>query len=325
MFEGFSAGGQAFGGIAQVLLANNFNVNALRTNATLRKDEWQHYDKAILKEVQLRLTGVSDLLSRGLSLNIPNGMGATVLQYEDESDINDASVSMDGLNDSPADRPDFQIKNLPLPITHKEYNFSSRVLAASRTTGMSLDTTMAMLAGRKIANKLEDYLFNGSGNYTFGGGTIFGYTDFPQRNTITGATAWTALTGAQILDEVLSMKQLNLDAQMFGPFVLYIPSNYETVMDEDFKDDGDLTIRGRLLMVEGITSVKVSDFLADNNVVLVQMTQDVVRMVVGMPVTNLQWETKGGLGLNFKVMTIQVPQIRSTQAGNCGVTHLNVV
>ncbi len=34
MFEGFAAGGQAFGGIAQTLLANNFNVNALRTNAT---------------------------------------------------------------------------------------------------------------------------------------------------------------------------------------------------------------------------------------------------------------------------------------------------
>ncbi len=46
--------------------------------------------------------------------------------------------------------------------------------------------------------------------------------------------------------------------------------------------------------------------------IMVQMTSDVVRMVIGLDITTLQWETLGGLKVNFKVMAILVPQLRST-------------
>ena len=35
--------------VAGALLANNMNVNALRTNATLRKDEWELLDRAVIE------------------------------------------------------------------------------------------------------------------------------------------------------------------------------------------------------------------------------------------------------------------------------------
>jgi hypothetical protein len=35
----------------------------------------------------------------------------------------------------------------------------------------------------------------------------------------------------------------------------------------------------------------------------------------------VQWETVGGMRLNFKVMAIQVPQIREDFNGNCGICH----
>ncbi len=55
------------------------------------------------------------------------------------------------------------------------------------------------------------------------------------------------------------------------------------------------------------------------NVALVQMTSDVVRVVTGMAPTTVQWDTDGGMTLNFKVMAIMVPQVRNDQAGNSGI------
>ncbi len=320
--EGFYQG-KVYGNVANRLLANDFNTNALRTNDTLRKDEWKFYDIAIIKEAQLRLNGVADLISRGLTFSVAGGFGKTVLEYEDQSDINDASVSMDGLNSGPNDRPEYDLKFLPLPITHKDFFISARILQASRTTGQSLDTTWAELAARKVSEKLETYLFQGSGDYTFGGGTIFGYTDFPDRNTgsLTADWALSTTTGAEIITDVLAMKQTEIDDRFFGPYVLYIPTAYETKMDEDYKADGDQTIRERILAIANISDVRVSDFMPANNVVLVQMTQDVVRMVEGMPFTNVQWETQGSMMFHMKVMTINVPQIRADQAGRCGLAN----
>jgi hydroxymethylglutaryl-CoA reductase len=57
--------------------------------------------------------------------------------------------------------------------------------------------------------------------------------------------------------------------------------------------------------------------------ILVQLTKDVARAVVGQDITTIQWEEKGGLVLKFKVMAIMVPQLRATFAGNCGILHAN--
>lgn len=54
---------------------------------------------------------------------------------------------------------------------------------------------------------------------------------------------------------------------------------------------------------------------------MVQMTPDVVRAVNGMDITTLQWESIGGMRVNFKVMAIQVPQLRADFYGNCGILH----
>jgi hypothetical protein len=51
------------------------------------------------------------------------------------------------------------------------------------------------------------------------------------------------------------------------------------------------------------------------------MTSDVIRMVIGMDVTTVQWETMGGMRLHFKVMAIMVPQLRADYNSNTGIVH----
>ena len=82
------------------------------------------------------------------------------------------------------------------------------------------------------------------------------------------------------------------------------------------------TIRQRILEIANIQAVTIIDKLAANNVLLIQMTSDVVRIVNGMEIAPVEWQEQGGMVLHYKVMGIKVPQIRSTQAGRCGIAHL---
>lgn len=75
-----------YGNVAKLLANTGFNVNQLRTNATLRKDEWKEMDSAVVDIAKRRMIGVNDLISRNLFYNLGNGLGTTVFEYEDASD-----------------------------------------------------------------------------------------------------------------------------------------------------------------------------------------------------------------------------------------------
>lgn len=298
--------------------------------ATLRKDEWKLYDRVVVETAKLRLVGVGDLNRRGLTLNIPNGLATTVLEYEDITEMNDAQMDMDGAVRGQNERVEYELKFLPLPIVHKDFTINARVLAASRRGGSNIDTAQASGATEKIAEFIEEMLFNGKSGYAFGGGTIRGYTDFPQRVTGSLTGNWDDLTdnslgtvGEQILVDVLAMQQAAIDVKRFGPFVLYIPTNYETTLEKDFNSaSGDgRTIRQRIMAINNIQDILVIDKLTADNVLLVQMTPDVVRMVNGLPISTIQWASGDGMVNQFKIMTIQVPQIRADSLNSCGVIH----
>ncbi|KKN13475.1 hypothetical protein LCGC14_1005970 [marine sediment metagenome] len=309
---------------ASILLANGMNAEALRTNAALRKDEWESFDEALIEEVTQRMVGVDDLMSRGLVHNIPNGMGSTTIEWETVDETREAEVNMDGIARAQSDRLDFQTYSLPLPIIHRDFYINSRVLAASRTRGESLDTTNMRIAARKVSEKVEQILFNGI-SYEFAGGNIYGYTTHPQRNTVSLGTSWTAsgVDGDDILEQVLSMINAAHGDRMFGPYIMYVPTAYWVKLLEDFKTNSDKSIMTRIMEIPTLTDIKVADFLTADNVLLIQMTQDVVDMVVGMQPSTVQWDTQGGFLLNFKVLTIMIPRIKRTDAGRSGIVHLS--
>ena len=301
----------------------NYASLPIQTNATLRRDEWKQLDDALIPIARTRLNGIQDLIDNGLVFNLGNAMGTTVLEYHDVSDSMEAIVTMDGVTRSQGDRPDFTTKYLPIPIIHVDYEINARVLAASRSLGNPLDTTSAEHAARRVAEKLESMLFT-STSYTFGGGTIYGYLNAPNRNQVTLSVGWddSAKTGANIVDDVRSLKQASINAKHYGPWMLYIPTAYETTLDEDYNTTRGNTIRERILAIAGIKGVKVVDTLTADNVVLVEMSTETVRLVRGMGIQNVEWETEGKFITKYKVLTIQVPQVRADQDGNSGIVHL---
>jgi hypothetical protein len=133
-----------------------------------------------------------------------------------------------------------------------------------------------------------------------------------------------ATTGSAIVNSVLAMKQTSINNYFYGPWQIYIPTAYETVLDEDYDSTTPgTTIRERILKISGIEGIKVVDTLAANNVLLVQMTSDVVRLVQGLGMQNVEWSTEGRFITKYKVLTLQVPQIRSDQNGKTGIVHMS--
>jgi len=343
--------GVGYGSVANMLLNEGMKINALRrattkkngqpsafhTNATLRYDEWKHYDMAVIKAALQRLVGVKDITDLGLIYDLgSDGLGTTVLQYEDQSAMSAAELSMDGATRGHGDRIEYSIKYLPLPIIHKDFFINARILSASRKHGTPLDTAQAELAARMVSEFQEDVLFNGYSSYSFGGGTIYGLTDVPTRNTGLLTADWNTLgnaggaTGISIVNDVLAMKQANINARHFGPFGLYVPTPYETPLGEDYKQFGTVSIRERLLEIENIEFIHVADKLltsptvANNQCVLVQLTTDTIRLVQGMPITTVEWQSQGQMLFHFKVMAILVPQIRADQNSRSGIAHFVV-
>ena len=288
--------------------------------ATLRKDEWKVLDSAVVKVAEPRLKFVGDLRSRGLTFNVPNGLAKTVLETESMSDAMEATISMDGLRRGVNDRPEFELTFSPLPIIHADFGFSMRQIMTSRNGGTPLDTSGAERAGRKVAETAEQLAIGSLGKYTFGGGSVYGITNFPDRITtsITSPedSAWTHDT---LVDELLGMRQALQDAHMYGPYQMYFASAWDRYLDKDYSTSkGDNTLRER---IEKIAPVMGLDYLSNYDVLMIQMTSDVIREVIGMDVMSVQWESEGGMALNYKVMAILVPQPRSDFEGQCGINH----
>lgn len=340
----FMLNGQGHGDVAQTLMAHNFDAGALRpfigrdgrtyvtineggkprtlvTNApaTLRKDDWIQLDTAIIKAAKPRLNVVADLRAAGLQYTIPNGLSKTVLEHEVQSDIGDAILSMDGIREGDSDRPQFELRSLPLPIIHKDFQFSARQVMASRNGGSPLDTTTAELAGRRVAEAAEKLVLGEASSFSFGGGVVYGFKNFPTRLT---KTITAPGTNATTVSEVIAMRKQSTDKNYYGPWILYYSPAWYAQMDTDYSTAyPNLTLRQRLAQIEGITQVKPADYLTGTTLLLVQQTPDVARIVVGMDITTVQWESKGGMQLNFKVMAILVPQLRGDYGNNTGIVH----
>jgi uncharacterized linocin/CFP29 family protein len=332
-------GFQASGSVAQRLLSGGFNVNALRpaipdnarqdengiywhrgmrANATLRRLEWQLYDTAVIEVARRRLVGIQDLINFGLTFNVPDALGVTQIVWEQIGTMTGAELSMSGLSQTPNDRQEFNLNTMPLPIIHKDFNINIRQLHSSRRIGTPLDVTQAQLSSRIVSEGIETLLFAGS--LVLGtNNTIYGYLTAPNRATGSVTASWTTATGTQIVTDTLSMIQKLKDNNMYGPYCMYVPSAVFTAMGADFKAQGDRTILERVLAIPGISQIKESKDLTSSQTVLAQMSSDVIDLVDGMQPTTVEWETEGGMIVNFKVMAIMVPRLKSDFVGQSGV------
>jgi uncharacterized linocin/CFP29 family protein len=319
-----SGGALSAGPVAQKLLQSNFNVNSLRTQTVLNRDEWVAFDTKVVQVAREKLVIVNDIIQRGLVYNLRNALGVMQLEWALDGDVDPAEITMSGLTQASKDTWEHGYASMPIPIIHKEFTYNLRQLVAARNNGRELDTTHGELASRKVSEKIEEMLFVGA-NVSMNNGRIYGLTTHPDRNTGSMTAAWASATGLQIVGDVLAGIQLAVNDFMTGPWILYVPLIASSKLDNDYQtgagSDG-RTIRERLMAIDGIVQIRTTTKLTAG-FLLVQMTSDTVQMVNGMGPTMVEWETKGGFELNFKILSIMVPRIRSDRLTHSGIVHFS--
>lgn len=295
-------------------------VNA---NGTLRRDEWKQIDKEILRVSRYRLTGMQDLIDNNLTVPLNSPLATIEYEHHKLSEAMEAAVTMDPAVRSRKDRPNYESAFVPIPLVHSDFSINLRALEASRRGGGSDLQMDSVTAATEVVNeRLESMLFADE-TFKYGRGRVWSYVNFPDRHQMVLAEPWNTADPDDILEDVLGMMQVSIDARHYGPWNLYLPGNCYTVPDRDYTQlDGGMTIRQRLLNLEGLQNIRVSHFLANDNILLVEMQSRTVRLLRGLDPTALQWTINGGFTNEFKVFAIMVPEIRSDAAGRTGIVHL---
>ena len=300
------------------------NADPMAANATLRKNEWEQIDTRVNEVMRERLTIVDDLRARGLVT--PVGLGTILRTTERLEEFTAAELSFDGDTAPSKDRPSYLRDTIPVPVISKDFSVSWRQLEASRARGEPLDLTAAAAAARRVRDRLQDLFVNGLtyGPSTDGG--IPGLVSATYRQKLTLGTDWDD-SGADIVSDVMRMLDAAYAVNLFGPFFLYVPKNYWATLQEDYSTlKGEKTYIQRILALEDVKAVRPLDSLSDDNVVMVQMTEDVLDLTEAQAVTTVQWE-KNPFVTTFRVLTVAGPHIKSMEtAGGTtihGVIHLS--
>jgi uncharacterized linocin/CFP29 family protein len=302
------------------LLEANLQINALRTNTLLHKDEWELLDRRVVAISAVVLNAIADLRALGLTTNL-GGLGVLVSQYEQVSDMNDANVNMAVEDDDEEDRVNFPLIGVPVPIVSKGFRIDARSLSASRRNGSNIDTTHVDTATRKVAEKLEEIFFVGS-TVVQRGQSIYGVTNHPARNIISGGATWG--TATNIYPNVLAMVAGLQGDNYYGPYRMYLnPAQYIQTWALNANTFEPIINTIQRLPGFGPGSVKAANFVPAGQAIMVNMTTDVVDVAIGQDIAPVEWETKGGLVTHYKVLAAMVPRVKSDAAGRSGVAHLS--
>ena len=317
--------------IAEGLLQPTVNAT------TMRKDDWIEMDRAVQGAVRQRLRVWADFRAANTYGGF-DGMKKSTIEYEATNDPGEAMQDMDGLGENRQDSFLFKLRSMPLPITHSGFSFSKRRMQTSG--GFQLDTSAAEAAGRRIAEKIEKQVIGVDAGLLYGpdpsvdtrydsglNSKVYGMTNYPYRLTKTDLNTPTGSNPEAVKQDVIEMREALYAQGFYGPFMLYHTPAYDAFLDDDYFRSGgtsaNRTLRERIAEIDGISGIRRLDFWtgATYQMVLIQMTNDVARAVVGMEITTLNWESHGGLKKNWKVMTIQAPQLKADYNGKCGLLH----
>lgn len=300
-----------------------YNRIIRNANTAYTKDAWLRLEEQIVRMTRSKLRVVDDLTAEGLTHQVPEGMGVTMLQEELLADYGEARFTMDGMAKARRDRPEVSIRNFPLPLLTADMSFSGRQLAISRNgrNRLPIDLTTLEQLTRKMDEKVEN-MFVGTETYTFAGVTIYGLTTHPQRitNTLTLPTApgWAP---SVTVDEVLDMIQDLQDIYFSGPYGMYFSRAWGKYLNGDYSDSyRGGTLLNRLKEIDGIKWMRQLDALGTGfKIVLFSLDMQTIRVVNIVPYRVLNWNAMGGLAEHWKLLKGQVPQLRTNANNQIGL------
>ncbi len=245
---------------------------------TLRHEDELQISEKVTAVRKRRLNGILDLMDEGLTR--PFDIGTQLMGFENVNDFPEAEQSMNptALQNN---NTNFGLDYTPLPITHSGFTIPWRQQGFSYKNALGLTASV-----RAVAERLERTLFAGNGNIvvTVNGSQsqVHGYTTHPDR-AIQSISDWsnTANLGNILTNVQAMLKKAFLDCKVeeVDSMVMYVAPNIWNVLDGDYSTQkGEKTFLERIKSYSAIRDVKVGEYLADGNVLLVQMSEETVEL-----------------------------------------------
>ena len=229
----------------------------------------------------------------GLTRNISNPMGRTVITWQKKSDLTPAQLSMSPSSRTPQDVREYTEASVPNPVAHKDLSLDARLQAAHEDRGEDLDTSHIEEAFRVVFELYEDLIIGDSTAPVFNGLPIYGLKNHPDRSTASFGTngAWdqAAKTGANIIADIGTILDALRADKVRGQIELFVPDSYATKLAEDYSVNYPRTILSRILEHERISAVHFVERMS-SGVIALRPTSQVVQIAEGMPVQLVQWE-----------------------------------
>lgn len=302
-------------------------ANGLMVNSSLRKEEWEELDRAVLAEAVKPLTVTATLMRLGLTKRL-GSIGTLSAQYTRSGEMTAANRSLTGTTLGDKDLPDTGVAGVPVPVIFKEFEIPARVLAASRRMGDGLDLSAATAAARVVGESIEDLVINGDTTINLNGSSIAGLTTHASLNPpITaadyGGGDWGTITNVQAtISGMIAAAEGN---NYFGPYGLFVSTTqYGQAARAFFTDGSGDTPLSRALRIPGLQFIEAAHNLSDGVVVLVNLSRDVIELAYVdeyWPMTNREWASGDGMVTHYKIMSVVTPIVKATYGGKRGIVH----
>lgn len=286
-------------------------------------------DKAVVEVGLERLTLVADIMAAGLTYNLSDPLSVAQLEWNAINKIGAAQRTMSPSARGEAKLPVVKPYRLPIYLTTDKFEIDIRTLKTSQRVGVPLDTAIIKQCTRAVNEAIEDAAINGA--TTLDGQTleVAGYTapgilNAPnaEAETLTAAAWSTAPVGTTVYTETQAMLAKLRANKKYGPYRMYVGTAVGAALDADYDTTSGSrgqTIRERLLRIDGLQAIRMADMMPSNKVAIVQMTSDVIDMVVGQPPTVIPWTSLDGFVIHSLIMAVMIPRVRSDYDGNSGI------
>jgi uncharacterized linocin/CFP29 family protein len=293
----------------------------LRVNAFINQEEWEVLDSAIFRRAREELNAWQDVLDAGLSSQTTIAEQSSKWRVASERIA--ADVTMDFRTRRNLDRIDKLTYSVPVPIISAEYFIGRRELASARALGSDIETLEAEEAVVAVVDQAENILVNGNTAIVVSGNNIPGYRTLAARDTATAAGYGGGDFGtiSNIRPTFLGMLSALAALRYRGPFMSYVANTQYHQMLERFSDGSGQTALETVIELPQIEDVKRNDRLPDGNVILAQMTREVVDLRIALQLENRMWESPDGSEMHFVVLMVAVPRLKTDYAGAAGIAH----
>lgn len=300
------------------LMQQHAESDGFRALAPLPDTSQKVIDSAVVEVGLDRLTLMADVMAAGLTYTLTDPLSITQLEWLASNKVGNAQRTM-----SPEVRqenflPDLLANRLPIYLTTSGFELDIRTLRMSQRVGMPLDTANVKSGTRAVNESMEDAFINGATTLDGQDLQVAGYkapgiVNAPNAATqaLTAASWDVTPVAATILAEVMSMMAKLRTNKKFGPYRLYVNTEVGAILDNDYVTASPQnTIRERLLKLDGLQAIRTADLMPAAKVVLVQMTSDVLDVVVGQRPTVIPWTSLSGMTFHNLIMAIMVPRVK---------------